>query len=153
ERELVTRTTGTLGEVLGRAPRGWRSPGGLITPRTLGLLRDAGYGYDSSFGDDDAPYTVEVAADRADETLIELPWTWPLDDAPFYGHGGSGGIRRPADVVQMWIDEFDAALQLTGYFMLVCHPRFTGRPARIVAFERLIEHVKAQPGVWFARCD
>src|SRR5207245_1097482 len=43
ERELVARTTGTIGEVLGAPPKGWRSPGGLITPRTLGLLKEAGY--------------------------------------------------------------------------------------------------------------
>jgi peptidoglycan/xylan/chitin deacetylase (PgdA/CDA1 family) len=151
ERDLIRRTTETLGELLGRAPRGWRSPGGLTTTSTLVLLREAGYGYDSSFGDDDVPYLIAVGADPAGEEMVELPWSWQLDDAPFYAHPGT--IRRPSEVLQLWREEFDAALALTGYFMLVCHPRFSGRPARIVALERLVEHMEEQSGLWFARCE
>jgi hypothetical protein len=35
----------------------------------------------------------------------------------------------------------------------VCHPRFSGRPARVLALERLMEHMQQREGVWFARCD
>src|SRR5262245_33833861 len=108
ERDLVRRTTETLGEVLGRALRGWRSPGGLTTTGTLALLHDAGYGYDSSFADDDVPYLLQVAADRPGDEIVELPWTWPLDDAVYYAHGGT--IRRPSEVLRLWTQEFDAAL-------------------------------------------
>jgi peptidoglycan/xylan/chitin deacetylase (PgdA/CDA1 family) len=150
ERELIRRTTETLGKVLGAMPRGWRSPGGVTTPATLGLLHDVGYRYDSSFADDDVPYLMRVSAERPEE-IVELPWTWSLDDAVYYAHPGT--IRRPSEVLQLWTEEFDAALQLTGTFMLVCHPRFSGRPARLLALEKLIEHIKAQDGVWFARCE
>jgi len=151
ERELIARTTGAIGEALGRAPRGWRSPGGLITTATLALLKDAGYQYDSSFGDDDVPYRIAVSAERPGDELVELPWTWPLDDAPFYAH--SNAMRRPSDVIAMWCDELDAARALTGFFMLVCHPRFSGRPARVLALERLVEHAEAAGSIWFARCE
>jgi peptidoglycan-N-acetylglucosamine deacetylase len=150
ERELIRRTTGTLGEVLGIAPRGWRSPGGLTTTATLSLLHDAGYHYDSSFADDDVPYLMRVAADRPEE-LLEIPWSWSLDDAVYYAHPGT--IRRPTEVLQLWIEEFDAALALTGCFVLVCHPRFSGRPARLLALEKLIDHIQQHDGIWFARCD
>jgi peptidoglycan/xylan/chitin deacetylase (PgdA/CDA1 family) len=149
ERGLIRRTTDTLADVLGQPPKGWRSPGGLTTTSTLSLLRDAGYLYDSSFGDDDVPYLIDVDADGSGQ-IVELPWSWPLDDAAFYAHPGT--IRRPSEVLQLWTEEFDAALALTGSFMLVCHPRFSGRPARILALEQLVEHIAQQPGVWFARC-
>lgn len=149
ERELIRKTTATLAEVLGRPPHGWRAPSGLTTPSTLAMLHAAGYQYDSSFGDDDIPYRIQVAQDRAEE-LVELPWSWPLDDAAFYAYPGV--IHRPSDVVKIWMDEFDAALQLTGSFMLVCHPRYSGRPARILALERLIEHMEEQEDIWFATC-
>lgn len=149
ERELMRRTTDTLGEVLGQPPHGWRSPGGLVTTSTLALLADAGYAYDSSFADEDVPYRIQVSAERSDE-LVELPWSWSLDDAVYYGHPGT--IRRPSEVVELWIEEFDAAQTQTGYFCLVCHPRYSGRPARILALERLVEHMAAQSGVWFACC-
>jgi peptidoglycan/xylan/chitin deacetylase (PgdA/CDA1 family) len=150
ERDLIARTTEALAEATGRRPTGWRAPSGLSTRWTVAALHAAGYGYDSSFGDDDAPYWLQVAAD-SDAEMIELPWTWTLDDAPYYAHPGT--LRRPSRVIDLWIEEFDAAFALTGYFMLVCHPRYAGRPSRILALERLIEHIKSHEGVWFARCD
>ncbi|MFW6074820.1 MAG: polysaccharide deacetylase family protein [Chloroflexota bacterium] len=150
ERDLIRRTTEAIGEALGERPRGWRSPGGLITPATLELLHDDGYVYDSSFGDDDVPYLLQVQHER-DDYLPELPWTWALDDAAYYAYPGT--IRRPAEVADLWMDEFDAAHARTGSFLLVCHPRYSGRPARITALERLIEHIQAHADVWFARCD
>lgn len=150
ERYLIDRTTATIGDVLGEAPRGWRAPAGLTTTSTLRLLHNAGYRYDSSFGDEDVPYWLGIGGGRSEE-IVQLPWTWQLDDAPFYSHPGT--IRRPSDVTAMWIDEFDAAYQMTGYFILVCHPRYSGRPSRILALENLIEHIKAHDGVWFARCE
>jgi peptidoglycan/xylan/chitin deacetylase (PgdA/CDA1 family) len=150
EADLIRRTTDTLAEIVGRLPRGWRSPGGVTTTSTLALVHDAGYGYDSSFGDDDVPYLIKISAERTEE-LVEIPWSWPLDDAPFYGH--TAAIQRPRDLMAFWQDEFDAAMELTGCFSVICHPRFSGRPARILALEKLIEHIEQQPGVWFARCE
>ncbi|HUG13953.1 MAG TPA: polysaccharide deacetylase [Thermomicrobiales bacterium] len=150
ERDLIERATTAIADVLGAPPRGWRSPGGLMTPSTLGLLRGAGYAYDSSMADDDCPYLLQTGPDAA-STLVELPWTWTLDDAVYFAHPGV--IRHPRDVIDLWTDEFDAAWQLTGSFMLVCHPRYSGRPARVLALERLLDHIRQHDGVWFARCD
>ena len=150
EQDLIHRTTETLSDILGVRPKGWRSPAGLTTTHTLRLLHRAGYVYDSSFGDDDIPYYVGVDPDNSAE-LIELPWSWSLDDAPYYAFPGT--IRRPSEVAQLWVEEFDAASELTGNFMLVCHPRYSGRPARVRALETLVEHITAQSGVWFACCD
>jgi peptidoglycan-N-acetylglucosamine deacetylase len=150
EGELIKRTTETIAEVIGQAPVGWRSPSGLTTVHTLGFLRQFDYHYDSSFGDEDVPYLLR-SGPEADHEIVELPWSWGLDDAAYYAYPGA--IRRPSDVAQLWIEEFDAAYALTGNFMLVCHPRYSGRPARIQALERLIEHITSRDGVWFARCD
>lgn len=150
ERDLIVRTTSTLAEVLGEPPRGWRSPGGLMTPSTLTLLHEAGYRYDSSMADDDCPYLLQPDGDDA-RPLVELPWTWTLDDAVYFAHPGV--MRRASDVMDLLVDEFEAAYQLTGSFMLVCHPRFIGRPARILAFERLLDRMQQHEGMWFARCD
>jgi peptidoglycan/xylan/chitin deacetylase (PgdA/CDA1 family) len=148
ERDLIGRTTEALSAAIGAPPRGWRAPSGLTTTSTLRLLREAGYGYDSSMGDDDVPYLLQF--DAGDE-LAELPWSWPLDDAVYYAHPGT--LRRPSEVAALWMEEFDAAYALTGAFMLVCHPRYSGRPARILALEQLLEHIQSHEGVWFARCD
>jgi hypothetical protein len=84
------------------------------------------------------------------ETVIELPWTWNADDAVYYAYPGT--IVRPSEVAAAWIEEFDAAYATTGFFHLLCHPRFTGRPSRIRALETLIEHMVEHEGVTFATC-
>ncbi|MDQ3548323.1 MAG: polysaccharide deacetylase [Chloroflexota bacterium] len=150
ERDLIVKATAAIADATGTAPRGWRAPSGLTTTETLRCIHDAGYDWDSSFGDEDVPYRMSIAADR-DETLLELPWQWSLDDAAYFAYPGS--IRRPADIAQLWIDEFDAAYATTGYFVLVCHPRYIGRPARIEALETLISHIRAHDGIWFAHCS
>jgi peptidoglycan/xylan/chitin deacetylase (PgdA/CDA1 family) len=150
ERALIERATAAIASATGSVPRGWRAPSGLTTVETLGFIHAVGYDWDSSFGDEDIPYRLGIAAGR-EETLVELPWQWSLDDAAYFAYPGS--IRRPADVAQVWIDEFDAAYATTGYFMLVCHPRYIGRPARIGALETLIAHIRTHDGVWFARCS
>jgi peptidoglycan/xylan/chitin deacetylase (PgdA/CDA1 family) len=150
ERDLIARTTASLTEAIGRPPRGWRAPSGLTTTATVELVHDAGYAYDSSFGDDDVPYWLGVGAGRAEE-IIELPWSWSLDDAAFYAYPGT--IRQPSEVLNLWVEEFDATLAMTGCFVLVCHPRYSGRPARLLALERLIDHIQSQDGIWFARCE
>lgn len=115
-----------------------------MTPHTLDLVREAGYLYDSSFADEDVPYLFQSG-------IVELPWTWALDDAPFYGT--SRAITRPSALAAMWIEEFDAALEWTGSFMVVCHPRFSGRPAHAKALESVVAHAERHEGVWFARCE
>ncbi len=150
EQDLIARATEAIERATGNRPAGWRAPSGLTTPWTIQQLHGAGYTYDSSFGDDDVPYWLEIKQGESDE-IIELPWTWTLDDAPYYAHPGT--MRRPSKVIDLWMEEFDAAYAMTGYFMLVCHPRYAGRPSRILALERLIEHINSHDGIWFARCD
>jgi peptidoglycan-N-acetylglucosamine deacetylase len=48
EPELLERTHKLLAEITGIAPRGWRSPSGHKTARTLRKLAELGYIYDSS---------------------------------------------------------------------------------------------------------
>ena len=146
ERDLIERATDAIATATGERPTGWRAPSGLTTRWTVEQLHSAGYSYDSSFGDDDAPYWLQVA-EGSDREIVELPWTWTLDDAY------PGTIRQASKVIDLWIEEFNAAYEMTGYFMLVCHPRYAGRPSRILALERLIGHIKDHDGVWFARCD
>lgn len=96
----------------------------------LEAVFEAGYEYDNSFADEDVPYRMHIAHHR-EETLVELPWSWVNDDAAYYAFPRT--LIRPCDVIQAWIEEFDASYQHTGFFHLVCHPRFSGRPSRIDA--------------------
>lgn len=150
ERRLLELATISLTQATGTSPVGWRSPAGFMTPHTIDYLQEMGYLYDSSFVDDDFPY--KMPDKQGKKGLIQLPWAWVLDDAVYYTHQ-RGGPRNPAEVLTIWKEEFDTLAAETGYFMLVCHPRFSGRLTRAQALEKLILHIKERGKVWFATCQ
>ena len=93
------------------------------------------------------PYLLSVAPDRPD-TLVELPWQWSLDDAAYFAYPGV--IRNPSEVLEIWKGEFDVAQREGGLYILTMHPHVIGHRARIDMLNRLVAHMKVQPGVWFA---
>jgi peptidoglycan/xylan/chitin deacetylase (PgdA/CDA1 family) len=151
ERELVARMTDAIGTALGTAPAGFRAPAARISPRTLSHLADAGYRYDSSFLDEDVPYRLAVAAGDT-RTLLELPMNPVLGDTPFYAQ--PGGLRSPADVMNLWWEELSGLAASAGYACITTHPRHSGRPARSQALEGLVERLQsgAVGDVRFLRC-
>jgi peptidoglycan/xylan/chitin deacetylase (PgdA/CDA1 family) len=145
ERELIEKTTGILTRLTGSAPRGWRSPGAVMTALTIDLLVGLGYQYTSDFTDRDLPYVMEGGA------LVQLPFAWVLDDYIYYAPARP--IRSTRDVIEIWSEEFEATYAEGGYFNLCCHPRLSGRAARTNALEELVRGMQDHPGVWFARCE
>jgi peptidoglycan/xylan/chitin deacetylase (PgdA/CDA1 family) len=145
ERALLEKTTAIHAQVTGAAPRGWRSPGAVMTKITVELLASLGYRYTSDFTDRDLPYVMEGGA------LVQLPFAWVLDDFIYYAPARA--IRAVRDVVAIWTEEFEATYAEGGYFNLCCHPRLSGRAARAQALEGFIRAMQDHPGVWFARCE
>jgi hypothetical protein len=48
----------------------------------------------------------------------------------------------------MWLLELAAMHRIGAAFVLTCHPFLTGRPARALALEQLIERMTELPGLW-----
>ncbi|QHI98963.1 polysaccharide deacetylase family protein [Xylophilus rhododendri] len=135
-----------LGDLTGKAPRGWRSPGGQKTAVTLDTLQALGYAYDSSDKDSDMPYLLRM---RDGGSMVEIPNnTLSLDDYPWYAVS-----RTPVSEVQaQWCREFDAIHAAGGFYMLVVHPRASwgsGMPSRAHAVENVIRHIQQHPGARF----
>jgi peptidoglycan/xylan/chitin deacetylase (PgdA/CDA1 family) len=80
---------------------------------------------------------------------VELPVEWILDDAPLFSPRGTN-YASPREIAQVWIDEFDKAREEGGLFLLTLHPHVSGHRSRIVALERLIDHIRGTTGVWWA---
>jgi len=74
EPELLERTHKLLTDITGIAPRGWRSPSGHKTARTLHKLRELGYVYDSSDKDFDLPYLLRYGV-KSTTTTSAFPTT------------------------------------------------------------------------------
>jgi peptidoglycan-N-acetylglucosamine deacetylase len=147
ETDLVRRARAYLERVTGVKPVGYRAPSWNFSPNTLRMLRELGFQYDSSLMSDDRPY--ELLEDGQATGIVELPVEWILDDAPLFDPRGNN-YASPRDVLQVYIDEFDRAWEERGMFLLTMHPHISGHRSRIIVLEKLIEHIMAKGGVWFA---
>jgi len=163
ERRVLERGFEALAEVAGVLPRGYRSPAWDLSPRSIGLLLEYGFEWDSSLmGSDFHPYWVR-SGDRwsADEPyvfgeetrLVELPVTWGLDDFPPFEFilGSNTGLSAPSKVEEIWRGDFDWAYANCpgGIYILTLHPQVIGRGHRMLMLERLIRHFAAHDGVVF----
>jgi len=164
ERELMSLQLEQHERVVGRRPRGYRSPAWDLTELTLGLLEEHGFEWDSSLmGRDFEPYhprPVTIDFENGNtfgepSRLLEIPVSWYLDDFPFvelvpslnYPGSTSAGM-----LYERWKDAFDYALANVpnGVYALTVHPQTIGRAQHIMMMERLIREMAAESGVWFA---
>jgi peptidoglycan/xylan/chitin deacetylase (PgdA/CDA1 family) len=164
ERRIIENGIRAIEKAAGVRPFGYRSPAWDLSPKTLDLLSEYGFLYDSScMAHDYRAYYLRTGDRWSREEpyqfgplteLVELPVYWGLDDYPYfeYSFGSGGGLREPEAVERQWIAEFEHALahEPGGIFMLTFHPEFIGRGARIHLLERLITRFKQSPGIRFS---
>ena len=154
ERDEFSKTIHLIEDLTGRKPRGWRSPAAEFSPRTMGHLLEYGFQYSSNFFDRDAPYKHIV--DGKKTNLIEFPFAWVLDDAPFFLYSiqlAGRLMMAPSLVFEHWSSEFNGLYAERKAFVLAMHPQVIGRPSRIQLLDRLIRHIKSHKNTWIARCD
>jgi peptidoglycan/xylan/chitin deacetylase (PgdA/CDA1 family) len=149
EADMLDLGLKALWDVAGVRPAGYRAPMWELNYHTPDLLAERGFRYDSSLMDSDHPYLLDVGDGR---TLAEVPVSWGLDDWEQYAFLpdliGSGVIESPAKALEMWTLELEALYRLGAVFTLCCHPFLSGRPSRAEALSRLIEKMRALPGLW-----
>ena len=163
ERRVLERGFEALDRAAGVRPRGYRSPAWDLSPRSIGLLLEYGFEWDSSLmGSDFLPYWVR-SGDRwsTDEPyvfgektrLVELPVTWGLDDFPPFEFilGSNTGLSSPSKVEEAWRGDFDWAYANCpgGLYNLTLHPQVIGRGHRMLMLERLMRHFEDHDGVVF----
>jgi peptidoglycan/xylan/chitin deacetylase (PgdA/CDA1 family) len=152
EADMLDLGLKALYEVAGVRPVGYRAPMWELNYHTPRLLEERGFLYDSSLMDADHPYRLAVDGRPQAPSIVQVPVSWGLDDWEQYaflpGLIGSGVIESPAKALEMWTWELEAMHRLGACFVLTCHPFLTGRPSRAEALERLIERMKALPGLW-----
>ncbi len=147
EKRLLQQAIDYLTEATGERPVGYRAPSWNFSANTMSILQEIGFLYESSLMADDRPY--ELLANGEPTGIVELPVEWILDDAPLLNPRGDR-YSSPAEVLQVYIDEFDKAYEEGTMFLLTMHPHYIGHRSRIVILERLIDHIRAKGDVWFA---
>ena len=154
EREEMSRGFEIIERTTGHPPVGYRSPAAEFSPITLELLQEYGFGYSSNYFDDDSPYLHVINGNLTD--IVEYPFHWVLDDAPFFQYSitlPGRTMQAPSAVLEAWKAEFDMLYKEDREFVLAMHPQIIGRPSRIIALEGLIQHIKKHDNIWFGRCD
>ena len=150
EEKILTRSIEVIARATGQKPTGYRAPAWQLSERTLELLLRHGFDYSSNMMDRLVPYLHEAADGRS---LVEIPVSWVLDDAPYFLFTGQRAIQAPGPVLQGWLTELDGICEVGGVTNFTFHPQIIGRPSRFACLRELIEHARRAPRVWIARLD
>jgi len=151
ERDLMLRSADALERVTGIRPVGLRTPSWDFSPNTLAIEQEMGILYDSSLMADEECY--ELLLDGRPTGIVELPVEWVRDDAVYFMMHRFQSLRPytpPADVLDIFRREFEAAHEEGGIFQLTMHPHITGYRSRIWILEEIIRLARSKTDVWFA---
>ena len=144
----MERAYNVIRDFSGTPPSGYRSPAAEFTPWTFGLLQEFGFEFSSNMFDRDSPYLLELAGQRS--AIVEFPFAWSLDDAPFWLYSNrlpGRSMAAPGAVLETWCREYDGLRREAGRCMvLAMHPQVIGRPARMWVLDGFIRHVLADGG-------
>ncbi len=148
EREHLKGAIRLHEEVTGERPRGWYT--GRCSANTVALAaEEGGFDYVSDAYADDLPYWIRIA----DRDQLIVPYTLDANDMRF---AVAQGFNSGDQFFAYLRDSFDA-LYAEGeagsakMLSVGLHCRLVGRPGRIMALKRFIEHAAGHDAVWFAR--
>lgn len=146
ERAHIAQAMEILGRICGSRPLGWYT--GRTSQNTRRLVAEyGGFLYDADDYSDDLPFWSKVQA----EQLI-VPYALDTNDMRF---ATAQGFNCAEQFYGYLRDAFDALYEegsRSPKMMSVgMHARLLGRPGRIRALQRFIEHINAHDHVWVAR--
>ena len=147
----MLRSADTLEKISGIRPVGMRTPSWDFSWNTLSIEAEMGLLYDSSLMSDEDCY--ELLLDGEPCGVVEFPVEWVRDDAVYFMMNRFSSLRPytpPADVLDIFRREFEAAYDDGGLFQLTMHPHVIGYRSRIWILDELIRLAQSRPGVWFA---
>ncbi|RZS32079.1 polysaccharide deacetylase family protein [Corticibacter populi] len=141
ERATILRTMDSIGRHWGRRPTGWHCKSSASL-RTRTLLQELGFLYDSNDYGGEVPCTMR----RGDGSpYVILPYAFDTNDMRFFGQGAfvqaDDFARYVIEAIEVLQEE---ARQAPRLLTIGLHTRILGRPARIRALDRILQHVQAQ---------
>lgn len=156
EREHMTQAMAAFGRLVGADHPihglGWYT--GRDSPNTRRLVADhGGFEYDSDYYGDELPFWLQVR--KSDQSLaphLVVPYTLDANDMRFampqgYSHGD--------EFFQYLRDSFDVlyaeGAERPAMMSIGMHCRLLGRPGRMRALQRFLDHLEAHDRVWVTR--
>jgi putative urate catabolism protein len=159
ERAHIAEATRIMTDLCGSAPLGWYT--GRDSPNTRRLVVEhGGYLYDSDSYADDLPYWTRVQTLRdgvaQSAQRLVVPYALDSNDMRFVTVQGFNSGTQFFDYLK---DAFDVlyregdpdGLDAPKMLSIGLHARLAGRPARVAALERFLDHVLTHEHVWICR--
>lgn len=147
ERRHIAQCIETITRVIGSRPLGWYTGRPSANTRRL-VVEEGGFLYDSDAYNDEVPYWCH---DYGRPHLI-LPYALDTNDSRFTR---AQGFDVADDCYVYFKDSFDCLYREgteRGKMMSIgLHGRLIGRPGRIAALERFLDHVLAHDEVWICK--
>ena len=152
ERAHLSQAIEVMQQLTGERPLGWYT--GRDSPNTRRLVADAGgFEYDSDYYGDDLPFWLQVR--RTDGRLVPhlvVPYALDCNDMRF---SSAQGFATGDDFFAHLRDAFDVLYaegdERPQMMSIGMHCRLLGRPARMRALQRFLDHVQAHDRVWVCR--
>lgn len=156
ERAHMAQAMAIMARLGGERPLGWYT--GRDSPNTRRLVADfGGFEYDSDYYGDDLPFWMKVRkTDGSDTHQLIVPYTLDSNDMRF---ALPQGYSHADPFFQYLKDSFDAlyaegdpnGLDRPKMMSIGMHCRLLGRPGRITALQRFLDHIQSHEHVWVAR--
>jgi len=148
ERDFVRKAVTSIATSTGTRPVGWLSRY-LHSPRLRCVLAEEGFLYHMDDYGDDQPRWDVVDTEGGPRAIVIVPYALDTNDMKFW--------LAPGYTPQQWLDyaveTFDVLYEEGGsavrMMSIGLHLRIIGRPGRIRAFERFLQHAQAKPRVWY----
>lgn len=152
EREHMRLGMDAIEQLTGQRALGWYT--GRDSPNTRRLVADhGGFEYDSDYYGDDLPFWLQVRKSDGDlAPQLVVPYTLDCNDMRFalpqgFSHGDEF-FEYLRDAFDVHYAEGDERPMMMSIGM---HCRLLGRPGRMRALQRFLDHVQKHTRVWVAR--
>jgi len=152
EREHLRTAVSIIERLTGARPVGWYT--GRDSPHTRRIVADfGGFEYDSDYYGDDLPFWTLV--DKSDGSVVPhliVPYTLDANDMRF---ALPQGFATGDDFFNYLRDSFDVlyaeGAQHPKMMSVGMHCRLLGRPGRMRALQRFLDHIQSRDKVWVCR--
>ena len=147
EREHLERAIEIIRSLTGERPLGWYT--GRTSERTRALVvEEGGFLYDADDYNDDLPFWTRVNG----KSHLVVPYTLDNNDMRFATPQGFNSGDQFYSYLRDAFDVLYAEGEHTPRMMSVgLHCRLVGRPGRLAALARFIEHTRRFDDVWYCR--
>jgi putative urate catabolism protein len=147
EREHMHKAIDIIKRITGERPLGWYT--GRTGPNTRRLVaEEGGFLYDADDYSDDLPFWSRIVA----KPHLVVPYTLDANDMRFASpQGFNAGDQFYAYLRDAFDTLYAEGLETPRMMSIGLHCRLVGRPGRLAALARFIDHAQSHDRVWFCR--